>query len=79
MSSAIFDKLSTLKTAPTNPMEKLFLKLDADTRNLLEDLLADPKISTLSIHSTLRAEGISIARYTLTEYRKAKYGIARAS
>lgn len=50
-------------------VKQLLDNLDEETANLLNDLLANPKVSARSIHRTLQESGYRMAREALSEHR----------
>lgn len=64
------DNLSLLQTIPLNPVERVLSELDDETAEVLRGVLANPQISTRSIHDALKDDGLVIGRDSLTAYRK---------
>lgn len=64
------DNLSLLQTIPLNPVERVLSELDDETAEVLRGVLANPQISTRSIHGALKDDGLVIGRDSLTAYRE---------
>lgn len=64
------ENLSLLEKAPLNPVDGVISELDDETAQLLRGVLANPKISTRSIHAALKDDGFVIGRDTIETYRK---------
>lgn len=52
------------------PFSALLQSCDAETAEILEKLVDNHQISTRAIHKELQAEGIKIARETISYHRK---------
>lgn len=63
------DRLGLLQ-APMNPVDRVLSELDDETAAVLRGVLANPKISTRSIHAALKEDGFVIGRDTIETYRK---------
>lgn len=68
--STLHDRLIEIHPRGINPMDYFLQGLEGETRALLLHLMANPNISTRSIHEALKAEGTHISRETITTYRK---------
>jgi hypothetical protein len=71
---ALEDRLISLSGENNDrcPVQRLLDSLPEDTTRLLADLLADQNMPTYRLHQALRAEGIRMARDTISNHRSGR-------